>query len=441
MRAFLLGALMALLILPAAPALAQDRDFDVDIFYEELAQYGDWFEHPRWGNVWQPRVDRDWRPYTQGYWNYTDEHGWYWVSDEPWGWAVFHYGRWTFDEDDGWIWIPDTEWGPAWVTWRWSDDYVGWAPLGPDSSWGPDGELRYDIDYYEGTSYLYAWSFVHPRYLTTPGLYRYFAPRHEHAFIMRRTRHVQGYRRFDRRVVNAGIDVRRFEQITGRPVARVRLRSVDSPRDAGPRRDRGGSEVQVFMPRIIARPDGPKRPPQLKERPERKGPGPSTTGYPPGQPGGTQPGGPWKKDGVSGPSPKVIGPPPGGQPQPFRQTTTPPPDKPDKGGPPPDDPRQRYRQGAPSGPGTPDPNAFRKSGPPPSGPGPSGPPPGSPQGFKGQDVKPKDGGNVSPRVQQGQRPEGRPAGPPPGGPPPKGPPPQRKDDKDKDKDKKGNEVK
>ena len=66
MRAFLLGILLALLMVPGAPAQAQGRDFDDDIFYEELAPYGDWFEHPRWGLVWQPRVDRDWRPIRRG---------------------------------------------------------------------------------------------------------------------------------------------------------------------------------------------------------------------------------------------------------------------------------------------------------------------------------------------------------------------------------------
>ena len=46
---------------------------------------------------------------------------------------VYHYGRWTKVEDEGWCWIPDYEWGPAWVSWRESDDYVGWAPLPPES--------------------------------------------------------------------------------------------------------------------------------------------------------------------------------------------------------------------------------------------------------------------------------------------------------------------
>jgi hypothetical protein len=419
MRAFLLGALLALLMLPGAPAQAQDRDVDMDIFYEELAPYGDWFEHPRWGLVWQPQVDQDWRPYSLGYWTFTDDYGWYWVSDEPFGWAVFHYGRWVDDEDDGWIWIPGTEWAPAWVVWRWSDDdeYVGWAALGPGSSWDPDGELRYDLSYYESPAYLYAWCFVSPRYLTVPGLRRHLASRNEYARIFRRTHHVQAYRRHDRRVVNSGIDIRRFERLTGHPVARMRLKTVDSPRDLRAHRERD-TELQVFMPRIISRPDGPKRLPQLKARPERKGTRPSATGLPQGPSGA-----PLKKDGVTGPLPKIIPAPSDGQPR-FKQTPTPPPTD-GKG--PPAEIHKELKRVPPPGPTRTEPDALRKSGPPS---GTSGQPT-----FKGQDVRP----DVAPRVQQVPRQETRQA--PTGAPPqPKGPPPQRKDDKDKDKDKKGPDV-
>jgi hypothetical protein len=320
MRALLLGALAALLMLPGVPAQAQDRDFDIDIFYEELAPYGDWFEHPRWGTVWQPNVEDDWRPYSQGHWTFTDEYGWYWVSDEPFGWAVFHYGRWIYDEDDGWLWIPDTEWGPAWVIWRWSDDYVGWTALGPGSSWDPDGDLDYDLSFYESPAYILAWSFVEPRYLTSRGLFRRLAPRARHDFILRRTKHVRSHRKHDRRVVNAGIDVRRFERLIGRPVARAKLKSVDNPRELAARRARGGPDVPVFMPRIIKRPDAAKRPPQLKARPDRKDRGPPVTGFPKGKSGE-----PPSMDGAAAPAPRIVPSPPGDQQQRLRQTTTPPP--------------------------------------------------------------------------------------------------------------------
>ena len=81
------------------------------------------------------RVPPDWRPYQYGHWVYTDEWGWYWVSDDAeadWGWVIYHYGRWAFERGLGWFWVPGDEWAPAWVDWRYGDEYVGWAPLPPD---------------------------------------------------------------------------------------------------------------------------------------------------------------------------------------------------------------------------------------------------------------------------------------------------------------------
>jgi hypothetical protein len=267
-RSILLCALLALLVVPAAPARAQDNDVDVSYFYEELEQYGRWIDHPRWGDVWSPDVDRDWRPYTMGYWNYTEDNGWFWVSDEPFGWAVFHYGRWVPDPDDGWLWIPGTEWAPAWVAWR-SDDnddgYVGWAPLPPDARWGADGDLLYDEYYYDEPLYASSWVFIRPSYLTQPGLYRFIAPRPQNYIYLRRTKHLHAYRRFDRRVFNAGLDVRRYERLVGRPVPRMRLRTISNPRDQNFRQ--GGPDISVFRPNIIERRDGEKRRPTFRDRP------------------------------------------------------------------------------------------------------------------------------------------------------------------------------
>ncbi len=61
---------------------------------------------------------------------WTDD-GWFWDSEEPWAWATYHYGRWTYDPALGWIWVPGYEWAPAWVTWHYGIDVVGWAPLWP----------------------------------------------------------------------------------------------------------------------------------------------------------------------------------------------------------------------------------------------------------------------------------------------------------------------
>jgi hypothetical protein len=122
----------------------------VDFFYDALDPYGDWVQTDRYGYAFRPNNARDprWRPYTDGDWVHTD-YGWTWRSEEPFGWATYHYGRWARAPRLGWVWVPGSEWGPAWVSWRRSDDYVGWAPLPPDA-WSASGfnaavEHYYDI--------------------------------------------------------------------------------------------------------------------------------------------------------------------------------------------------------------------------------------------------------------------------------------------------------
>ncbi len=127
-----------------------DASVTFDTFRDGLAQYGEWVNVPTYGQVWRPaRVTAGWRPYLHGRWEWTDG-GWLWVSDEPWGWAAYHYGRWAADSNYGWIWVPDYNWAPAWVTWRYSADYVGWAPLAPGVS---VYTTAYPVDYG-------SWSFV-----------------------------------------------------------------------------------------------------------------------------------------------------------------------------------------------------------------------------------------------------------------------------------------
>ena len=100
-------------------------------FNQPLQPYGAWVDVGSYGRCWHPRdIAADWQPYTVGHWEWTDA-GWYWASDEPFGWACYHYGSWYQAPQVGWVWIPSTEWAPAWVTWRYSDDYIGWAPCGP----------------------------------------------------------------------------------------------------------------------------------------------------------------------------------------------------------------------------------------------------------------------------------------------------------------------
>jgi len=120
---------------PYDVAVEEDAPSDVSLqtFQAPLASYGDWQQVGSYGSVWRPRVPAGWRPYYYGRWEWTTE-GWLWVSDEPFGWATYHYGRWSFDRGLGWFWVPGYQWAPAWVSWRYGDDAVGWSPLAPGLS-------------------------------------------------------------------------------------------------------------------------------------------------------------------------------------------------------------------------------------------------------------------------------------------------------------------
>ena len=61
------------------------------------------------------------------------------MSDDPWGNDPYHYGTWAFVGRHGWVWVPGTVWAPAWVTWSYSDRYVGWAPMPPTITFGTSG--------------------------------------------------------------------------------------------------------------------------------------------------------------------------------------------------------------------------------------------------------------------------------------------------------------
>jgi len=129
------------LVLPAQQARAEvsiSVSVSLGEFYDELSPHGDWIDCS-YGECWVPRgVPAGWQPYTNGEWIYT-RYGWTWVSNDPWGSDPYHYGTWTFVHHHGWVWVPGTVWAPAWVTWSYSDRYVGWAPMPPTLTFGTSG--------------------------------------------------------------------------------------------------------------------------------------------------------------------------------------------------------------------------------------------------------------------------------------------------------------
>jgi Family of unknown function (DUF6600) len=112
----------------AAAAANASASVNLSFFHETLAPHGRWVATVSYGEVWVPAVSAGWAPYVNGEWLYTD-WGWTWVSDDPWGEIPFHYGTWVWVSHWGWAWVPGTVWAPAWVTWAYTNDCVGWAPV------------------------------------------------------------------------------------------------------------------------------------------------------------------------------------------------------------------------------------------------------------------------------------------------------------------------
>ncbi len=166
---------------PITTKAQDDQSVTLQTFYDQLAPYGQWVNYAPYGNVFIPNAGPGFVPYsTNGHWEYTDDYGWTWDSDYPWGWACFHYGRWNYDASYGWFWIPDTQWGPAWVVWRNSDQYYGWAPL----PWGVDINVGINNGYGIPDPY---WCFVPVAYMGDPYIYRYYMPRANNDIFVRHT--------------------------------------------------------------------------------------------------------------------------------------------------------------------------------------------------------------------------------------------------------------
>ncbi len=251
--------------LPPAALTVAPPPVQESYFYSSLQPYGSWVQVADYGYCWQPTVavvNPDWRPYCdRGRWIYSD-CGWYWHSDYSWGWAPFHYGRWQRHPHHGWVWLPDTVWGPAWVTWRYSDSYYGWAPLPPGAYFDQHvglsfrtGHVGISFDFGLGRdSYTFVPS--HRFYDRTP--WRHALPRNRVAAVYNNTTVINNYVQINKNVVNEGIGRDRIARITQSEIKKVPIRDTSrEPREPGrnvtvkpDRLERNGSELVVYRPQI-----------------------------------------------------------------------------------------------------------------------------------------------------------------------------------------------
>ena len=160
-------------------------------------------------------------------------------------------------EDYGWFWVPGDTWAPAWVQWRYSDDYVGWAPIGPGRRGYAYGvPVNYDPPIAE------SWVFVQPRYMTSRAISHYALPIGGLGVAFFGATHV--YRPIYRGgiVYNYGMPRDRVVQITRRPIYVQKIYKTNNWKGGHFDRDDRNKGIKIYAPRFSkdGRPNrGPKK--------------------------------------------------------------------------------------------------------------------------------------------------------------------------------------
>jgi len=257
------------LVLSVAPQ-TWSQDVSVNFFYDNLSG-GSWMEVGSYGYCWQPDIavnDHNWRPYADGYWAYTDD-GWAWVSYEDFGWATYHYGRWFRLADYGWVWKPGYEWGPAWVSWRAGGNYIGWAPLPPETehvyeSRPLTGHL--DIEFDIGPA---NYNFIDVRYIGEPVLRSRIVPYQQNVTYISQTVNVTNITYKNNTVYSYGPDVNVMNQYSSRPIQRLKLEreanaDVSAAAKSGGLTKVQGNTLVVAAPGKLNKPAQAVAPPTVK---------------------------------------------------------------------------------------------------------------------------------------------------------------------------------
>ncbi len=214
-------------------------------FYSSLAPYGGWIQLDNGLTVWRPNIiRRHWSPYRYGQWIWTND-GWYWDSYEPFGWITYHYGRWYYDDYYGWMWVPDDQWAPAWVEWRYDDDYIGWAPLPPYANFSINVGIQFSVNFFTPYSH---WHFVNYNNFCSPHISNYYISHKNVNNFFSRTKYRTDYGFQDGRVVNRGVDIDIVKRRSGQDIKISRIKAVSNPDDLRMQdRDRNRTEIRTFI--------------------------------------------------------------------------------------------------------------------------------------------------------------------------------------------------
>jgi hypothetical protein len=218
----------------AAQPETQPAAVTINYFNDTLTPYGNWVVITGYGRCWRPTVvvyNSSWQPYCdRGHWVYSD-CGWYWASDYAWG-ATFHYGRWFCDPTFGWCWYPDTIWAPSWVTWRYSDNYCGWAPLPPGAVYQAGVGIVFNGgSVSEGFSFglgANAFIFVPTQNFCDPHPRNYCVARTQVTQIYNNTTVINNYNANNRVIINHGIPAQHIANVTRNTIRPVPVHELNN---------------------------------------------------------------------------------------------------------------------------------------------------------------------------------------------------------------------
>ncbi|HTR40011.1 MAG TPA: DUF6600 domain-containing protein [Pseudomonadales bacterium] len=233
-------------------------DIDESSFYGALAPYGVWVSLPGYGLCWQPCAGfytPGWTPYcTQGQWVYSN-CGWYWMSRYSWGWCTFHYGRWFCDAHHGWCWYPGTTWAPAWVCWRNSGNYCGWAPLPPHCDYSQGKGLVFNgtvapVGFNFGLS-ANQYTFVPTRNLTMAHPDRFRLAPAQASDVFNQTKVENGININNHTFINEGVPAKQVATAAGRPVPTYNIQPQRGMTGNGTRGEQVQADGQTL---VVTRP-------------------------------------------------------------------------------------------------------------------------------------------------------------------------------------------
>ena len=225
--------------------VTDDAGAQFGFFFSSLAHHGEWIEVEAGTHVWRPfHISRHWRPYLIGRWVWTDD-GWYWMSDEPFGWITYHYGRWYYDDYYGWVWMPDDVWAPAWVEWRYDDEYIGWAPLPPYATFNISFGIRFTTHWSAPPRY---WNVVRYQQFGSVIRYRDTAPVEYTKRLIHSGRPGPQFGVDRERIINNGVDRSIIERRGNVRFERIEIREVRER--AGERMARSADipRIEIFRP-------------------------------------------------------------------------------------------------------------------------------------------------------------------------------------------------